>query len=90
MNALHSGANQTYSTLVPEPYPKENVEFIEKNGIRQFQVHIRANKGEVSITQDTMRDALKIILDRANHPILIHCNKGKVRLPPLYSLGLES
>lgn len=29
--------------------------------------------------------ALRIILDRRNHPILIHCNKGKVFKSHMYS-----
>ncbi|MCJ1368138.1 hypothetical protein MMC16_007279 [Acarospora aff. strigata] len=67
-------------TLVPEPYPLENVEFVTQNGIRHFQIHIPANKDPfVTIPPKDMAAALKILLDKRNHPVLIHCNKGKHR-----------
>ena len=31
------------------------------------------------IPEDKIIEALKVLCDRRNHPILIHCNKGKVR-----------
>lgn len=33
----------------------------------------------VNIPDDTIREALEVILDVKNHPVLIHCNKGKHR-----------
>jgi len=33
----------------------------------------------VDIPEDAIRDALLVLLDSRNHPILIHCNKGKHR-----------
>lgn len=30
--------------LIPEPYPEENVRFVEENGIRFFQVGMPGNK----------------------------------------------
>ncbi|KAH7533123.1 hypothetical protein FEM48_Zijuj04G0097000 [Ziziphus jujuba var. spinosa] len=33
----------------------------------------------VNIPEDTIRDALKVVLDVRNHPILIHCKRGKHR-----------
>ncbi|XP_057507907.1 tyrosine-protein phosphatase DSP1-like isoform X1 [Actinidia eriantha] len=33
----------------------------------------------VNIPEDTIREALKVILDERNHPLLIHCNRGKHR-----------
>jgi tyrosine-protein phosphatase SIW14 len=47
-------------------------------GIQHFQVHLNANKGGVRVQSCDMNRALNIVLDRTNHPILIHCNKGKV------------
>lgn len=70
---------KTILTLVPEKYPQPNVEFMAQNGIRHFQVHIPANKGTVCVPQYQMTEALGILLDRSNHPLLIHCNKGKHR-----------
>ncbi|OCL03342.1 hypothetical protein AOQ84DRAFT_227528 [Glonium stellatum] len=70
---------KTILTLVPEKYPQPNVEFMAQNGIRHFQVHIPANKGTVCVPQCQMTEALGILMDRSNHPLLIHCNKGKHR-----------
>ncbi|XP_073003410.1 inositol diphosphatase DSP4-like isoform X1 [Typha latifolia] len=33
----------------------------------------------VNIPEDTIREALNVVLDVRNHPILIHCNRGKHR-----------
>ncbi len=66
-------------TLVPEEYPPENTAFVKENGIQHFQIHISPNKDPfVTIPPKDMAAALKILLDRRNHPLLIHCNKGKV------------
>lgn len=70
---------KTILTLVPEPFPPEYVEFMEANGIRQEVVLIPANKETIKIDSPVMIKALGVVLDKANHPILIHCNKGKHR-----------
>eukprot|EP01018_Ginkgo_biloba_P029471 Gb_03232 [translate_table: standard] len=33
----------------------------------------------VDMPDDTIREALKVLLDTRNHPVLIHCKKGKRR-----------
>ncbi|KAI9828555.1 MAG: hypothetical protein M1819_006547 [Sarea resinae] len=67
-------------TLVPEEYPEVNVKFVQENGIKHFQVPLPGNKEPfVKITARDIKAALSIILDRNNHPLLIHCNKGKHR-----------
>lgn len=66
-------------TLVPEPLAPEYQNFMEDAGIQHFHVHIKANKGEVRVDSCEMSRALRLIMDRSNHPILIHCNKGKHR-----------
>lgn len=64
---------------MPEEYPPENTAFVKENGIKHFQIHISPNKDPfVTIPPKDMAAALKILLDRQNHPLLIHCNKGKV------------
>jgi tyrosine-protein phosphatase SIW14 len=70
---------KTILTLVPEPFPPEYVEFMEANGIRQEVILIPANKETIKIDSPAMIKALGVVLDKANHPILIHCNKGKHR-----------
>jgi tyrosine-protein phosphatase SIW14 len=67
-------------TLVPETLPAEYQTFMKGSGIQHFQVHIRSNKdGQVRVESCEMSRALRLIMDRTNHPILIHCNKGKHR-----------
>ncbi|WFD18943.1 protein-tyrosine-phosphatase [Malassezia caprae] len=67
-------------TLILEDYPEQNIQFLDENGIRFFQYGIPGNKEPfVQIPGETIAAALTTILDRRNHPMLIHCNKGKHR-----------
>ncbi|XP_020582762.1 probable tyrosine-protein phosphatase At1g05000 [Phalaenopsis equestris] len=66
--------------LCPEPYPEANWEFLRSNGIRLFQFGIEGAKEPfVNIPDDTIREALKVVLDARNLPLLIHCKRGKHR-----------
>ncbi|CAL9759491.1 unnamed protein product [Musa acuminata subsp. burmannicoides] len=66
--------------LCPEPYPEVNTEFVRSHGIRLFQFAIEGSKEPtVALPKDTIMMALRILLDVRNHPILIHCKKGKHR-----------
>ncbi|GFY99104.1 phosphotyrosine protein phosphatases superfamily protein [Actinidia rufa] len=66
--------------MCPEPYPEANAQFVKANGIKLFQFGIEGCKEPfVNIPEDTIREALKVILDESNHPLLIHCNRGKHR-----------
>lgn len=66
--------------LIPEEYPLENVEFLNQSGIRLFQVGMSGNKEPfVNLPNDMLTKALEIVLNPANQPILIHCNRGKHR-----------
>ncbi|XP_050916816.1 putative tyrosine-protein phosphatase OCA1 [Lathyrus oleraceus] len=71
---------QTARYLCPEPYPEENLKFLKSHNIRLFQFGIEG-KTEVSlpILSDSIMEALKILLDVRNHPVLIHCKRGKHR-----------
>ncbi|XP_068336882.1 inositol diphosphatase DSP1-like isoform X2 [Pyrus communis] len=65
--------------LCPEPYPEANMDFLKSNGIKIFQFGIDGYKEPfVNIPDDTIRDALKVVLDVRNHPVLIHCKRGKM------------
>ncbi|KAG9288292.1 hypothetical protein G9A89_021323 [Geosiphon pyriformis] len=67
-------------TLILEEYPDQNMKFLEANRIKLFQFGIAGNKEPfVHIPEDKICAALAVILDKRNHPILIHCNKGKHR-----------
>jgi tyrosine-protein phosphatase SIW14 len=66
--------------LCPEPYPEPNMDFLKSNGIHLFQFGIEGCKEPfVNIPEDTIREALKVVLDVRNHPLLIHCKRGKHR-----------
>ncbi|EPS71210.1 hypothetical protein M569_03551, partial [Genlisea aurea] len=67
--------------LCPEPYPEANVEFLRSNGIQLFQFGIEGCKEPfVNIPEDRIRDALGVVtVDVKNHPLLIHCKRGKHR-----------
>ncbi|RCV10945.1 hypothetical protein SETIT_2G148600v2 [Setaria italica] len=66
--------------LCPEPYPEANLEFLRAHGIRLFQFGIDGSKEPfVNIPEDRIREALNVILDVRNHPVLIHCKRGKHR-----------
>ncbi|XP_011100367.1 probable tyrosine-protein phosphatase At1g05000 [Sesamum indicum] len=66
--------------LCPEPYPDANVEFLRLNGIQLFQFGIEGYKEPfVNIPEDKISEALKVTIDVKNHPLLIHCKRGKHR-----------
>uniref|UniRef100_J3LHI1 diphosphoinositol-polyphosphate diphosphatase n=1 Tax=Oryza brachyantha TaxID=4533 RepID=J3LHI1_ORYBR len=66
--------------LCPEPYPEENTRFLEQNGIKLHQFGIDGSKELlVNIPEEKIREALKVILDVRNRPVLIHCKRGKHR-----------
>jgi len=50
-----------------------------KQNIKHHQIHVPANKnGEITVTQDLMNKVLAVVLNADCHPLLIHCNQGKV------------
>ncbi|TPX33998.1 hypothetical protein SmJEL517_g03221 [Synchytrium microbalum] len=63
--------------LCPEDYSPENTDFLNMNGIQLFHVKIEPF---LEIDQNDIAQALVYILDVRNHPILVHCNKGKHRI----------
>ena len=67
------------STLVKTPHSEEFLDYVEEEGIEHFRIIIPAHKSPSSIIPiETLLETLRILLNRANYPILIHCNKGKV------------
>lgn len=66
--------------LCPEPYPELFVEFLRDNNIQLFHHSIEGAKEPfVDIPDNVIREALKVVLDKRNRPVLIHCKKGKHR-----------
>ncbi|KAJ3003621.1 UNVERIFIED_CONTAM: hypothetical protein HDU68_005615 [Siphonaria sp. JEL0065] len=66
-------------TLILEDYPDQNQKFLDENGIKLFQFGVAGNKDLMDIPDEVIYEALSVILDKRNHPLLIHCNKGKHR-----------
>ncbi|XP_031401634.1 tyrosine-protein phosphatase DSP3-like isoform X1 [Punica granatum] len=66
--------------LCCEPYPEENLEFLKAHNIQLFQFSIKGKtEAAISIPHETIMEALKVLIDVRNHPVLIHCNGGKHR-----------
>ncbi|XP_030540758.1 tyrosine-protein phosphatase DSP3-like [Rhodamnia argentea] len=66
--------------LCTEPYPEENHNFLRSQNIRLFQFGIEGKREPfVPIPQETVTEALKVLIDVRNHPVLIHCKRGKHR-----------
>ncbi|CAH9109817.1 unnamed protein product [Cuscuta epithymum] len=65
--------------LCQEPYPEENKEFIRLNNIKLFHFGIDGTKEPSSIPISTITEALRVLIDVRNHPVLIHCKRGKHR-----------
>ncbi|CAL0321058.1 unnamed protein product [Lupinus luteus] len=66
--------------LCPEPYPQQNLDFLQLHDIQLFQFGIEGKTDlSVSTGKDTIMEALKVLIDVRNHPVLIHCNRGKHR-----------
>ncbi|KAE8728695.1 putative tyrosine-protein phosphatase [Hibiscus syriacus] len=77
---LKSVGLRSVINLCPETYPEANNEFLKANGIRLFQFGIDGCKEPfVNIPEETIREALNVVLDVKNHPVLIHCKRGKHR-----------
>ncbi|KAG9445701.1 hypothetical protein H6P81_011829 [Aristolochia fimbriata] len=66
--------------LCPEPYPEPNAQFLRSHGIQLFQFGIDGSKEpSVNMPKETILEALHVVLDVRNHPLLIHCKRGKHR-----------
>lgn len=77
---LHALNLRSVIYLCKEPYPRENLEFLHSHKIQLFQFGIDGTKEpSVTIISEVITEALKIILDVRNHPVLIHCKQGKHR-----------
>lgn len=71
---------RTVVFLCPEDYAAGNLEFLSSQTIGMCQYGILGNKEPfVDIPEAVIREALVTVLDTRNHPVLIHCNKGKHR-----------
>uniref|UniRef100_A0A0D6R9X2 Tyrosine-protein phosphatase domain-containing protein n=1 Tax=Araucaria cunninghamii TaxID=56994 RepID=A0A0D6R9X2_ARACU len=59
-------------------YPEVNMEFLRAQNIQIFHFPKESFQGTVmGISEEVICEALKILLDVRNHPVLIHCKRGK-------------
>ncbi|KAI3406067.2 SIW14 [Candida oxycetoniae] len=66
--------------LIPEEYPVLQEQFLASQGIKLFQLGMSGNKEPfVKISSELITQAIKIVLNSENQPILVHCNRGKHR-----------
>lgn len=76
---LRNRTNDARRTLVHKEFPRGYDAFLHRNGIQHAIFDMKGTKKE-SIPVATMESILRVVLDRRNHPLLIHCNHGKVSL----------
>ncbi|KAM0108063.1 tyrosine-protein phosphatase siw14 [Aspergillus fumigatus] len=61
-------------------YTQDHQVFLKENGIEHRRILILANKDPTIRTPDhVVNRVLEIMLNKTNHPLLLHCNKGKHR-----------
>ncbi len=80
MSFLKALGLKSVISLVPEEYPEIMVNFYEENDIKLISHALDGNKWPFKqIDEEKLRNCLLDILNPKNHPLLIHCNKGKHR-----------
>ncbi|KAL3450728.1 tyrosine phosphatase family-domain-containing protein [Aspergillus insuetus] len=78
--ALKALGLKTIITLVEEPYDQSHENFVKDGGITHHRIAFIANKDPSVRTPETVvNHIMEILLNKNNHPVLIHCNKGKHR-----------
>jgi tyrosine-protein phosphatase SIW14 len=76
--------------LVKEPLSVEYVRLMQAQGIAYHVIPIIPNKTPgVCTPQSTINRVLEILINPENHPVLVHCNKGKVSLLRAWGDGHE-
>lgn len=70
-------SDQGSSTLVDKDYPEGYQMFMQSNGINHVVIKMDGTK-KVEIPRSVMNSILDVVLDRQNHPLLLHCNQGRV------------
>ncbi|KXS13908.1 protein-tyrosine phosphatase [Gonapodya prolifera JEL478] len=67
--------------LANDDLPDENKSFMAAEGIRFWHFKIEGNKEPfVELQENEIAAALAVLLDTRNHPVLLHCLRGKHRI----------
>ncbi|KAG0651994.1 tyrosine-phosphatase [Hyphodiscus hymeniophilus] len=69
---------KTVISLVNKGFSNEFEAFIKDNGINHVVIDMEGTK-KVEIPDAIMHSVMEVVLNKANHPLLIHCNHGKHR-----------
>ncbi|KUJ12094.1 uncharacterized protein LY89DRAFT_221848 [Mollisia scopiformis] len=77
-NYLKTLGLKTVLSLVKKDFPPEFEAFMKQNGIRHYVIDMQGTK-KVDIPEEIMNSIMEIVLEKKNHPLLIHCNHGKHR-----------
>jgi tyrosine-protein phosphatase SIW14 len=86
---------KTIVTLVDKEFPETFLPFMQANGIQHRHITMAGTKKE-AIPVETMASILEVVHDKRNHPLLIHCNQGRVshfpnpKIPNLKIIDLTS
>jgi protein-tyrosine phosphatase len=79
-SALQPLKLKTIITLLSGEILPDYQSFMRTEGIAHYQIQILANKDpDVHTSDEVVNKVIKLILDPTNHPVLVHCNKGKHR-----------
>ncbi|XP_078432849.1 inositol diphosphatase DSP1-like isoform X5 [Wolffia australiana] len=77
--------------LCKESHSEATEEFISSRGIRLFQLNIDCRKGSlVGDDEEAIAEALKILTDSTNHPVLIQYQSGKVSIASQFSWSMAA
>jgi tyrosine-protein phosphatase SIW14 len=79
------GPKNCSRTLVEKDEPDGYQAFMQAHGIKHIVINMKGtNKSEISPV--VMNSIMEVLLERQNYPLLVHCNRGKVRaLNEMYS-----
>mmetsp|Transcript_22552 Transcript_22552/g.29518 ORF Transcript_22552/g.29518 Transcript_22552/m.29518 type:complete len:310 (-) Transcript_22552:7-936(-) len=71
---------KTILCLCPEILKKSSIKFAEQNDIAIHSLKMSESKEPfIGISNEIVVEALQILLDPTNHPVLVHCDRGKFR-----------
>jgi protein tyrosine phosphatase (PTP) superfamily phosphohydrolase (DUF442 family) len=54
-------------------------QFFLKNGVRSLHIPVVPNKeGSTKTSDQTVNVVMSVLMEKKNHPVIVHCNQGKV------------
>ncbi|KAL9098126.1 MAG: hypothetical protein Q9163_006156 [Psora crenata] len=74
---LQSLGLKTMITLVKTQFDIQVTQYLKEANIKHYRILIPAHKNGNVIAMEDIAQVLRIVTNPLNHPVLIHCNKGK-------------